>query len=221
MDTRPALLAHEVVLEVDPARVAAHAGAHAVVAHRPHAGTDAEAPANVGGHLGQCLPQAQATGALNMQREIAIAEPKPILPAERADAIHERPRLVTPAPASGGIIDISENIGQRVDIGRDAKSKMLEIIAGVGDNEQFVRRQDAAQTERQFRAADPARQRHDKSSAHRNKSSAAGRTSSDAVLSEPRHVRPRTTTTGWPSPPCPITSDAAAAISSACPVILT
>src|ERR1700732_199407 len=111
MDNRTALPAHEVVLEVDPARVATHAGAHAVVAHRHHAGTDAEAPANVGGHLGQCLPQAQATGALNMQREIAIAEPKPFLPAERADAIHERPRLVTPAPASGGIIDTRQNTG--------------------------------------------------------------------------------------------------------------
>src|SRR4029078_12059989 len=147
MDNRPALLAHEVVLEVDPARISAHAGTHTVIAHRHHAGTDAEAPANVGGHLGQCLPQAQATGALDMQREIAIAEPKPFLTAERGDAIHERrrlatrapasggdptqtgPRLVTPAPASDGIIDASENVGQRVDIRRDAKSKMLEIVA--------------------------------------------------------------------------------------------
>ena len=174
-----------------------------------------------GGHLGQCLPQAQATGALDMQREIAIAEPKPVLAAERADAVHERPRLVTPAPAGGGIVDARENVGQRVDIGRDAQSKMLEIVAGVGDHEQFVGRQDAAQTERQFGAADPAGQRHDKSFAHRNMSSAAGRTSSDAALSGPRHVRPRTITTGWPSAPCPITSDAAAAISSACPVMLT
>src|SRR6266700_3003030 len=98
---------------------------------------------------------------------------------------------------------------------------MFEIVAGVGDHEQFVGRQDEAQTESQFRAADPARQRHDKSFAHRNMSSAAGRTSSDAPLSGPRHVRPRTTTTGWPSAPCPITSEAAAAISSACPVMLT
>src|SRR3954452_11548910 len=110
MDNRPALLAHEVVLEVDPARVATHAGAHAVVAHRHHAGTDAEAPANVGGHLGQGLPQAQATGALDMQRQVAITEPKPVLAAERADTVHERPRLVTPAPAGGGIIDASESV---------------------------------------------------------------------------------------------------------------
>src|SRR3984885_4811761 len=156
-----------------------------------------------------------------MQGEIAIAEPKPVLAAERADRVHERPRLVTPAPAGGGIVETSENIGQRVDIGRDAEAKMLEIVAGVGDHEQFVGRQDEAQTERQFGAADPAGQRHDKSFAHRKMSSAAGRTSSDAPLSGPRHVRPRTITTGWPSAPCPITSDAAAAISSAWPVMLT
>src|SRR5262245_45064921 len=98
---------------------------------------------------------------------------------------------------------------------------MLEIVAGVGDHEQFVGRQDAAQTEHQFGAADAARERYDESFAHRNKSSAAGRTSSEAALSGPRQVSPRTITTGWPSAPCPITSDAAAAISSACPVMLT
>src|SRR5260370_18737148 len=155
MDNRPALLAHEVVLEVDPARLNAHASTHAVVAYRPHAGTDAEAPANVGGPLGQCLPQAQATGALDMQREIAIAEPKPVLAAERADALHEGPRLVTPAPAGGEIVDARESVGQRVDIGRDAQSKMFEIVAGVADHEQFVGRQDEAQTHRQIPATDP------------------------------------------------------------------
>src|SRR5262249_54449865 len=209
------LLAHEVVLEVDPARVAAHAGTHAVVAHWEQAGTDAEAPADVGGHFGQCLPQAQATSTLDMQREIAIAEPKPVLPAERANAVHERPRLVAPAPAGDGIVEPRENIGQRVDVRRDTQSEMLEIVAGVGDHKQFFGRQDAAQTERQFGAAYPAGQRHDKPFTHRNMSSAAGRTSSDAALSEPRQVKPRTITTGWPSAPCPITSDAAAAISSA------
>src|SRR5262249_27958806 len=109
----------------------------------------------------------------------------------------------------------------RVDIRRDAQSKMLEIVAGVGDDEQFVGGQGAAQSEREFGAADPAAQRHDQMFAHRNMSSAAGRTSSDAPLSGPCHARPRTTTTGWPSAPCPSTSDAAAAISSACPVMLT
>src|SRR5581483_5309728 len=118
-------------------------------------------------------------------------------------------------------VETGENIGQRVDVGRDAQAQMLEIVAGVGDHEQLVDRQDAAQTERKFGAADAAGQRHDQSLAHRNRSSAAGRTSSDAALSGPRHARPRTITTGWPSAPCPITSEAAAAISSAWPVMLT
>src|SRR5581483_11464717 len=156
-----------------------------------------------------------------MQSEIAIAEPKPVLAAERADAVHERPGLVTPAPARDRIVEAREHVRQCIDVRRDAQSKMLEIVAGVGDNKQFVGRQHAAQAERQFGAANPTGQRHDQSSAHRNISSAAGRTSSDAALSEPRHVRPRTMTTGWPSAPCPITSDAAAAISSAWPVMLT
>src|SRR3974390_3296813 len=92
MNHRPALLAHEIVLEVDPACVAAHAGPYAVVAHRHDAGTDAETPANVRGHLRQGLARAQATGAFDMQSEIAVTEPEPVLAAERADRVHERPR---------------------------------------------------------------------------------------------------------------------------------
>src|SRR5579871_5854393 len=98
---------------------------------------------------------------------------------------------------------------------------MLEIVAGVGDHQQVIGRQDAAQAQHQFGSPNPAGQRYDKSPAHRNMSSAAVRTSSDAPLSGPRHARPRTITTGWPSAPCPITSEAAAAISSAWPVMLT
>src|SRR5260370_30073797 len=138
MDNRPALLAHEVILEVDPARVAAHAGTHAVVAHRHHAGTDAEAPANVGGHLGECLPQAQATGALNMQREIAVAEPKPVLAAERADAVHERPRFVTPAPADGGIVVGPDGVGHGVGIGGGAVAKKSAKVVGVVDHPTYT-----------------------------------------------------------------------------------
>jgi hypothetical protein len=55
-----------------------------------------------------------------MQRQIAIAEPKPVLAAERTDAVHKRPSLITPAPAGRGIVDSRERVGQRVDIGRDA-----------------------------------------------------------------------------------------------------
>ena len=39
---------------------------------------------------------------------------------------------------------------------------MLEIVAGVGHDKQVAGRQHAAEAKRQLGAADPARQRHDK-----------------------------------------------------------
>src|SRR5918995_4854459 len=98
---------------------------------------------------------------------------------------------------------------------------MLEVVAGVGDDEKLVGRQDTAQAQGQLGPADTAGQGDDQSLAHRNMSSAAGRTSSEAGLSGAVQASPRTRMTGCASLPWPWTSEAAAAISSAKPEMLT
>ena len=101
---------------------------------------------------------------------------------------------------------------------------MLEIVAGIGDDGQLAGRQHAAEAERQLGAADPARQRHHDRVVlwrHRNRilgsRAPPGAPARRRVASGADQVRPRTRTTGVASSACPITSEAAAAISSAKP----
>src|SRR5262249_31073966 len=145
--------------------------------------------------------------ALDVGGEIAVAELKPGLAAERRERRHEGPGFLAPAPALLGVAHPRERVHERVEVGRDRKPEMLEIVAGVGDDDQLLRRQDPAQAERELGATDPTGERHD----HRNKSSSGGRTSVCPALAGALHSSPRTSTTGSPSAAWPITSEAAAA----------
>ena len=133
-----ALKAHEIVLEIEPALIRPQSGPQPVVGRRQHAGTDAEAAAEVGGDGGETLALPQPTGALDMNRKVAIAKAKPVLAAERGERFHERPRLVLPAPAELRIVEAGERVHQRVGVRRDMQAEMLEIIADIGDDKQIV-----------------------------------------------------------------------------------
>src|SRR5262249_49109176 len=100
---------------------------------------------------------------------------------------------------------------------------MLEVVAGIGDHEEIVASNDAAQSEHELAAADAAPQRHHPlaRAAHRNKPSSAGRTKPAAGEEGCVQVSPRTSTAGWASSDCPISRDAALATSSAKPVCVT
>ena len=162
--------------------------------------------------------------ALDMGGEIAVAELEPGLAAERRERRHEGPGLVAPAPAALRIVETGERVHQRVDVGRDRQAEMLEVVAGVGDHDEFAGRQHAAQAERELGAADAARERDHARwgcGRQRNRSSSAERTSAAPVDASALQLRPRTRTAGCASSASPITSEAAAAISSAKPVCVT
>src|SRR5580658_1054478 len=94
---------------------------------------------------------------------------------------------------------------------------MFEIVAGIDDDDQLLGWHHTRQTQGEFGAADAAGQGDD----HRNRSSSGGRTSSAMEASGAVQLKPRTMTTGWPSAAWPCNKDAAAAISSAKPMMLT
>ena len=102
---------------------------------------------DVGRDLRQRLAGAQAARALDMHREVAVAQAEPVGAAHRGDGRHERPGLVAPAPALLGVVEAGQHVGQRVDVGRDLQAEMLEIVAGVGDDQKLVGRQHAAQAQ--------------------------------------------------------------------------
>ncbi len=202
----------------------AQARAHPVVGHRHDAARDPEPAAEIRRDGGQAFARRQPPRTLDMGGEIAVAELEPGLAAERAQCCHEVPRLVAPAPAAFGVVETGEHVHQRIDVGRDRQPKMLEVVARVGDHHEFAGAQHAAQAERELGAADTAGERHDTGSFRRhqrNRSSAAARTRLAAGVASPDHVKPRTRTAGCASLDSPMSSDAAAAISSAKPVCVT
>ncbi len=131
----PALKAHEIVLEVEPSLVRPQSRAQPIVRRRQHAGADAEAAAKVGGDGGETLALPQPASALQMNRQVAIAEAEPVLAAERGQRLHERPGLVLPAPTELRIVEAGERVHQRVGVGRDVQAEMLEIVADIGDDD--------------------------------------------------------------------------------------
>src|SRR4051794_32460161 len=222
-DDRLAAQPHKIILEVEPARFGAQAGAPLVARHRQQPRTDAEPAAEIVRYRRQALAGVEAAGTLDMRREIAVAEPEPGLAAERFEGRHECPGLAVPPPAEFRIRLPRQRIEQRVEIGRDRQAEMLEIIAGIGDNGQHIRQQDAVQAERELGAPDAAGQRQHRAvfPGHRNRSCSGGRTSATPGASGADHDRPRTSTIGVASAAWPCTSEAAAAISSAKPVSVT
>ena len=202
----------EILLKVDPALVRANARAHRVVAHRQHARPHAKPRAQIRGDRRQSLAGAQATRAFDVHSEIAIAETEPSLTAQRAKRLHERESLVATPPAKLGIGNARQRVHHGVYIGRDTKTEMLEIVAGVADDKQLVGRQHATEAERQLGAPDTAGQCDH---GHRNRSSSGGRTNSAAGAIGADQSRPRTSTTGCASAAWPCSNEAAAAISSA------
>ena len=155
---RAALKAHEIILEIEPTLIRSQSGAQPIVCRRQHAGTDAEAATEVGGDGGETLALPQPTGALDMNRKVAIAKAEPVLAAERRERFHERPRLVLAAPTEPRVVETGERVHQCVGVRRDMQAEMLEIIADIGDDEQIVRLQDPAEAERELGPADASRQ---------------------------------------------------------------
>src|SRR3984885_5733136 len=156
-----------------------------------------------------------------MNRKVAIAKAEPVLAAERRKRFHERPCFVLPAPTKLRIIEAGERVHQRVGVRRDMQTKMLKIIADIGDDEQILRLDDPAQAQRELGATDAAGERDNKIPTHRNRSSFEGRMRLAAVDSGADQRKPRMRTTGDASSAWPMRSEAAAATSSAKPTTLT
>ena len=219
---RAALKTHEIILEVEPSLIRSQSCAQPIICRRQHSGTDAEAAAEVGGDGGESLALPQPTGALDMNRQVAIAKAEPILAAERRERFHERPGLVPPTPSQLRVVEASKRVHQRVGVRRDMQAEMLEIIADIGDDEQIVLGftirlrpsaslappipPDRATTRSRLIETDPH---------------LGDERCWPPSIQERTSLSPRIRTAGSASSAWPITSEAAAATSSAKPMTLT
>src|SRR5262249_34089788 len=163
------------------------------------------------------------TRALDVGGEVTIAERKPAFPAERFERGHEGPSLIAPAPPALRVVEACQRVHDGVEIGRYGEPEMLEVVAGIDHGHEVCARHDAAEPQSELGAANAAAQRDDSPAcgAHRNKSSSAGRSRVAAGDGGSDQDSPCTSTIGLPSSACPMTSEAALAISSANPVCVT
>jgi hypothetical protein len=116
-DRRRALQPHKIILEVEPTLLRPQPRAHRVVRHREEARGNPEATTEIVGDRREALARFQATGALDVGREVAVAEAEPCFAAQGIERRHEIPSLAAPSPAEIGIVLPRQGIEQRIEIG--------------------------------------------------------------------------------------------------------
>ena len=172
---------HE-LLKRHPVRAALHPRAHGLVGHRQHARRDPERRPELGERVGQARALGEPPRALDPDRQVAVAELKPDVDAERAQAVHDRERVVAQAPAAL-VDDVGEPEHDEVGVRADVGAVDLDVVGRVGDHRQ-LRAGDVEHPARELRAAGAARQDH-----HAPAISATGqRSSGSAVIFRPARV---------------------------------
>ena len=82
------------------------------------------------------LPVAEPSRAFDVHGEVAVAELEPGFAAELAKRLHEVPRFAGSAPPALAIRHAAQRVQHRVDVGRDAEAEVLEVVAGVHDDDE-------------------------------------------------------------------------------------
>ena len=143
-----AAVAHEIMLEGQRAVWGLHPSAHRIVGHWQDAMPNAELLGQDRRGRGKSYALVQQAAAAHMQGQIAVAQAEPRLAAELRQRLHEMPALIGAPPTRGGICGVRQRIYKCVYVGRDVQAKVLEIVAGVDDEGEIVRRQQFGEAER-------------------------------------------------------------------------
>src|SRR4029079_15835837 len=97
--------------------------------------------------------------ALDVHREVAVAETEPGLAAELLERAQEATGLGLAAPAADRAGQARQVVHHGVEVGCDVEAEVLEVVAGVGDHDQPLGRHRARETDRELGAAASARER--------------------------------------------------------------
>ena len=113
----------EPLLEGEAARRRVDPGAEPVVGGRQDRRLDPERAREPGGDGGERLAGAQRLRADEVEAEVAVAEPEPVLAAERRDRAERLPGLARPAPAALLVVQAGERVEDAVEVGRDVRAR--------------------------------------------------------------------------------------------------
>ena len=137
----------------------------------------------------QRLPGPQRLRAHEVQPEIAVAEPEPVLAAELGHGLERVPRLVGPAPAAGLVGAPGQRVEDAVQVGRDRQAEDLEVVADVPDRRHVRGLDRLDEPAQEAGGADPAGEDGDLHSVSRS-SARRGRSTETAPRSRKRPALP-------------------------------
>ena len=123
-------VAHQVLLEGPLPRRRRDAGAHRLVGHRQHGRLDAQARADLGRDRRETEALAHAQGAVDMGRQVAVAEPEPRLAPVGGEALQAAEGVRGVAPAALGDHP-RQHVGADVEVRADAQPVEVAVVAGV------------------------------------------------------------------------------------------
>ena len=129
----------EPLLEREAARGRVDPGPEPVVRRRHDRGLDPERLGEPGGHRRERLAGAQRLRAHEVEPEVAVAEPEPVLAAERGHGRERLPGLARAAPASFLVVQAGERVEDAVEVGRDGEAEHVEVVAHVPDHGHVLR----------------------------------------------------------------------------------
>ena len=113
-----------------------------LVGHRQDRRRDPERCLERPHDLGQRRALAEPCRPRDVRREVAVAEPEPVLLAVLGQAVHHGPGLAGDGPSPARQSKPGEHVHDRVVVGHHEQAVPLGVVAGVDDDRQVARGED-------------------------------------------------------------------------------
>ena len=182
---------HEVLLEGHRALGGVEDRRERVVGRRQEGRAHPEAPGDLGGDDGLGRALGEPVGAVQVGREVPVAEREPVRAAQVGQGVARDPGLAGPAPAGGRVDQAGQRVGHGVEVRADDQPAVREVVADVDHRDEVGLVDHRAQREEQSGGAHPAAEHRDHARDTRGASVASGSVSGDLL-------------DGWPAGSCAV-----------------
>ena len=122
---------------------------------------DARVRCDLRGDLGQRRAVAQRARAHEVEPDVAVTQPEPVLPSEARRGLERVPGLAGTPPAAVGVDEPAERVDEAVEIGRDVESEDLDVVTDVADDRELSGLEDRVEASRETRTAASSGQQDD------------------------------------------------------------
>ena len=110
--------------------------------------------------VGERRAGAQAAGAVEVGREVAITEPEPRVVVVALERVEARERLALETPTELAVGSAGERVGDGIEVGAHEQSVELVVVTGVADDDELLRRDGLHEAREEPRRTDSTSQAH-------------------------------------------------------------